>query len=48
MSQPITRITLFKIPREEDQKKVLDFYKSMPQKAIKVRITTFQSCFQAI
>ncbi|KAF6785574.1 stress responsive a b barrel domain-containing protein [Colletotrichum sojae] len=31
----ITRITLFKIPDEESQKKVLGFYQQMPQKAVK-------------
>ncbi|RSL47018.1 hypothetical protein CEP51_015839 [Fusarium floridanum] len=35
MSQPIFRVTLFKIPREEDQQKVLDIYNSMPPKVIK-------------
>ncbi|TQS32614.1 hypothetical protein Golomagni_07066 [Golovinomyces magnicellulatus] len=31
----ITRITLFKIPNAEDQNKLLDIYKQMPQKAVK-------------
>ncbi|KAF6817534.1 stress responsive a b barrel domain-containing protein [Colletotrichum plurivorum] len=35
MSGTITRITLFKIPDEESQKKVLGFYQQMPQKAVK-------------
>lgn len=33
----ITRITLFKIPNVEDQNKLLDIYKQMPNKAVKVR-----------
>lgn len=37
MAEKITRITLFKIPDEESQKKVLGFYQQMPQKALKVR-----------
>ena len=32
----IYRITLFKIPGEEDQKKLLAIYKEMPTKAVKV------------
>jgi hypothetical protein len=40
MSQPIFRVTLFKIPREEDQQKVLDIYNSMPPKVIKVRLAS--------
>ncbi|KAL0930526.1 stress responsive a b barrel domain-containing protein [Colletotrichum truncatum] len=35
MSGQITRITLFKIPDEENQKKALSFYQQMPQKAVK-------------
>ncbi|KAE9583646.1 hypothetical protein CGCF415_v015109 [Colletotrichum fructicola] len=35
MAEKITRITLFKIPDEESQKKVLGFYQQMPQKALK-------------
>jgi hypothetical protein len=33
---PVTRVTLFKIPKEEDQQRLLDLYKQMPQKALKV------------
>jgi hypothetical protein len=33
---PVTRVTLFKIPKEEDQQHLLDLYKQMPQKALKV------------
>ncbi|KAM0345680.1 hypothetical protein ACHAPU_006335 [Fusarium lateritium] len=32
---PVTRVTLFKIPKEEDQQHLLDLYKQMPQKAVK-------------
>ncbi|OLN98011.1 hypothetical protein CCHL11_06856 [Colletotrichum chlorophyti] len=35
MTERITRITLFKIPNEEDQKKILGLYQHMPQKALK-------------
>lgn len=34
--KPITRITLFKIPDQEDQEKLLNVYKEMPNKAKKV------------
>lgn len=37
MAGQITRVTLFKIPKEEDQQRLLDLYKEMPQKATKVR-----------
>jgi hypothetical protein len=30
-------MTLFKIPRAEDQDKLLEMYKAMPEKALKVR-----------
>lgn len=33
---PITRVTLFKIPDQADQEKLLDIYKEMPNKAKKV------------
>lgn len=33
----ITRITLFKIPNAEDVSRLLDIYKEMPTKAVKVR-----------
>ena len=33
---PVERITLFKIPSEEDQKKVLEQYKVLAKTAIKV------------
>lgn len=36
MAGQITRVTLFKIPKEEDQQRLLDLYKEMPQKATKV------------
>jgi hypothetical protein len=36
---PVTRVTLFKIPKEEDQQHLLDLYKEMPQKALKVSQT---------
>ncbi|RDW59072.1 hypothetical protein BP5796_11996 [Coleophoma crateriformis] len=32
-TKPIRRVTLFKIPAEEDQQKVLAIYKEMPDKA---------------
>ncbi|TDZ54642.1 hypothetical protein CTRI78_v006108 [Colletotrichum trifolii] len=35
MAGKITRITLFKIPDEESQNKVLSFYREMPHKAVK-------------
>ncbi|KAG7138799.1 Fusaristatin A biosynthesis cluster protein like [Verticillium longisporum] len=31
----VNRITLFKIPNEEDRQKLLELYKGMPQKAVK-------------
>lgn len=34
-SQEVTRITLFKIPDPDDQQKLLDIYRTMPQKALK-------------
>lgn len=37
-SQQTYRMTLFKVPGEEDQNKLLDLYKAMPQKATKVPI----------
>jgi hypothetical protein len=36
--QPITRVTLFKIPDQTDQEKLLNIYKEMPNKAKKVAI----------
>jgi hypothetical protein len=36
-SQQTYRMTLFKIPRIEDQDKLLEMYRAMPQKALKVR-----------
>lgn len=33
---PVYRITLFKIPTEEDQKTLLGIYRQMPSKAVKV------------
>ncbi|KAF5713167.1 stress responsive A B barrel domain-containing protein [Fusarium globosum] len=36
MSGKITRVTLFKIPKAEDQQHLIDLYKQMPQKATKV------------
>lgn len=35
-TKPIQRITLFKIPNAEDQDKLLEIYRHMPQKAVKV------------
>ncbi|KAF9766196.1 hypothetical protein IL306_001420 [Fusarium sp. DS 682] len=35
MSGKVTRVTLFKIPKEEDQQHLIDLYKKMPQKATK-------------
>ncbi|KAF4455619.1 hypothetical protein F53441_2088 [Fusarium austroafricanum] len=35
MSGPVTRVTLFKVPKEEDQQKLVDLYKAMPSKAVK-------------
>jgi hypothetical protein len=35
-TKPIRRITLFKIPKAEDQEKLLEIYKTMPQDAQKV------------
>ncbi|KAJ4182813.1 hypothetical protein NW759_017107 [Fusarium solani] len=35
MAGQITRVTLFKIPKEEDQQRLLDLYKAMPRKALK-------------
>lgn len=32
----ITRVTLFKVPKEADQKTFLDFYGKMKSKALKV------------
>lgn len=36
MAEQITRITLFKVPDEENQNKILALYRQMPQKALKV------------
>lgn len=33
----VNRITLFKINKEEDRAKLLDLYRGMQQKAVKVR-----------
>jgi hypothetical protein len=35
-TKPIRRITLFKVPKPEDQQKLLDVYRTMPEKAVKV------------
>ncbi|KAK7403060.1 hypothetical protein QQX98_011171 [Neonectria punicea] len=35
MSKPVNRVTLFKIPNVDDQQKLLNIYKGMPQKAVK-------------
>lgn len=32
----VNRITLFKIPNEDDRQKLLELYRGMPQKAVKV------------
>ncbi|KAI0167698.1 stress responsive A/B barrel domain-containing protein [Pestalotiopsis sp. NC0098] len=34
-TKPIQRITLFKIPNAEDQDKLLEIYRHMPEKAVK-------------
>jgi hypothetical protein len=36
-TKPIRRITLFKIPKPGDQEALLDIYRTMPEKALKVR-----------
>lgn len=36
ITKPIRRITLFKIPSEEGQEKLLEKYRTMPQDALKV------------
>lgn len=36
MSQPINRITLFKIPNAKDQETLINIYKDMPRIAVKV------------
>jgi hypothetical protein len=35
-TKPIRRITLFKVPKPEDQEALLDIYRTMPEKAVKV------------
>ncbi|PHH91913.1 hypothetical protein CDD83_9780 [Cordyceps sp. RAO-2017] len=35
MARPIHRVTLFKIPKPEDQQHLLSIYKQMPEKAVK-------------
>ncbi|KAM5349626.1 hypothetical protein ACJ41O_006131 [Fusarium nematophilum] len=35
MAGQVTRVTLFKIPSEEDQQRLLDLYKTLLQKAVK-------------
>jgi hypothetical protein len=35
-AKPIRRITLFKVPKPEDQEALLDVYRTMPEKAVKV------------
>lgn len=37
MAKSIIRVTLFKIPSVEDQKKIVTYYQAMPKKALKVR-----------
>ncbi|KAB5563508.1 hypothetical protein GE09DRAFT_785686 [Coniochaeta sp. 2T2.1] len=34
-SQPVQRVTLFKIPAEEDQTRLIDIYRTMPVRALK-------------
>lgn len=41
MSKPIQRVTLFKIAGVENQKKLIEYYKAMPAKAVKVGIFFF-------
>jgi hypothetical protein len=36
--KPITRVTLFKIPDQADQERLLNIYKDMPNKAKKVAL----------
>ncbi|RKL02386.1 hypothetical protein BFJ68_g11941 [Fusarium oxysporum] len=43
MSGQITRVTLFKIPKAEDQQHLVDLYKQMPQKATKPYIVSVQA-----
>ena len=37
-AEKVYRMTLFKIPKSEDQDKLLEIYKGMPEKALKVRL----------
>lgn len=34
--KPVRRLTLFKIPKVEDQERLLDIYRTMPEQALKV------------
>jgi hypothetical protein len=34
-AKPINRVTLFKIPSKEDQAKMIDMYRTMPERALK-------------
>ncbi len=36
-ARPVRRLTLFKIPRVEDQERLLEIYRNMPQEALRVR-----------
>ena len=35
---PIERVTMFKIPKQEDREKVLEGYRHMKKTAVKVRV----------
>ncbi|KAM0560052.1 hypothetical protein ACHAPJ_004011 [Fusarium lateritium] len=35
MTGQVTRVTLFKVPKEEDQQHLVGLYKKMPKKAVK-------------
>lgn len=36
---PIERVTMFKIPKQEDREKVLEGYRRMKKTAVKVRVS---------
>lgn len=36
---PIERVTMFKIPKQEDREKVLEGYRHMKKTAVKVRVS---------
>lgn len=47
-TKPIRRITLFKIPTEEGQEQLLAKYRTLPQEALKVFLTTSLSYLRLI